>query len=202
MTYLWSSARCVICERREERNAPGAESGVMARNSGHYKRVEVAVAVAAAAASICSRINALIGKRCLFLTEKKRSETREREWGWKANEEGGELEGSRKLRKVREKESGGCSKNPHKLRGSRASVVRPRPPTFLIAPGVLRCQLSRSRRRRRRVSLSLVHVHAGCTRVEQEYPKVFWTLSRTLCFQSITTDPRKGRFRFLLAFIE
>ena len=38
MTYLWSWARCVICERRRE-GGEKCSGGVMARNSGHYKRV-------------------------------------------------------------------------------------------------------------------------------------------------------------------
>ena len=45
----------------------------MARNSGHYKRVG-RWSERSGRCSICSRRNALIGKRCLFLTEKKRSE--------------------------------------------------------------------------------------------------------------------------------
>ena len=49
----------------------------------------------------------------------------------------GRREGSRKLRKVRENEregERGCSKNPHKLRGSRAPLVRPtlRPSAYFL----------------------------------------------------------------------
>ena len=48
--------------------------------------------------SICSRRNALIGKRCLFLTEKKRSE-RGSEMGLELGRRGGEKEGSERVRK-------------------------------------------------------------------------------------------------------
>ena len=48
--------------------------------------------------SICSRRNALIGKRCLFLTEKKRSE-RGSEMGLELGRRGGEKEGSERASK-------------------------------------------------------------------------------------------------------
>ena len=54
----------------------------------------------------------------------------------------------------------------------------------------------------RRFTLSLSVFMFMCTLYTRVGGAGVWTLSHTLRFQSITTDPRKGRFRFLLAFIE
>ena len=73
----------------------------MARNSGHYKRVGRAMErwrERSGRCSICSRRNALIGKRCLFLTEKKRSE-RGSEMGLELGRRGGKKEAGERVSK-------------------------------------------------------------------------------------------------------
>ena len=91
MTYLWSSARCVICERGEK-----CSGGVMARNSGHYKRVE-----RSSRPLLDLQQDKRANRKTLFVSDREKEVLR---GGSEMGLELGRREGSRKLRKVREKE--------------------------------------------------------------------------------------------------